>query len=154
MQQFRKVTDAYDSVKTGLEPDAPIHLVSLTSLSISLFSIIIIWQYNCPRLKNAVQELALWDEFSMDIAIFPELPRPLIAVCTSRSPWLKPPLTFQIWIQASLIRPQLREIVKLQQIEKLRANEDLMIAVHISRELFEKWYRRLRASPNFYVVLG
>jgi hypothetical protein len=36
MQQFRKVSDAYDSVKTGLEPDAPIHLVGLTSLSVFL----------------------------------------------------------------------------------------------------------------------
>jgi hypothetical protein len=57
-------------------------------------------------------------------------------------------------MQASLIRPQLREIVKLQQIEKLKSNEDLMVAVHISRDLFEKWCRRLKAWPDFYVVLG
>jgi hypothetical protein len=89
MHHFRKISYAYESVKTGEEPDDPIHLVSLPFLCLYFFLLHCFWQYNCPRLKNAVQEFALWDEFSLDNMIFPELPRQLIEVCTQKDSFNK-----------------------------------------------------------------
>lgn len=50
LQQFSKVTDAYDSVKIGQGPDAPIHLVSLISLYISL---VLNYYYSAVQLPQA-----------------------------------------------------------------------------------------------------